>query len=202
MFIVLEGLDGSGKSTQANILSKNLTNMKISNICTCQPTKSPIGIMAREHTQGKGDNLQNETVGLLFAADSIQHLTNQIAPALLQGQFVVCDRYYYSNMAYQGVDDIALERVINYNQVSMEIGKPDITFFLDVLPETCMARIAANREEFSIFDTLPRLTKLRERYMASFNRLKATENIVIINGDTKSQDEISHEILGHIQALQ
>jgi len=194
MFIVLEGLDGSGKSTQARLLSQRLTAAHISNICTRQPTDSPIGKMARAFTQGEFDNLQNETIGLLFAADRFQHFTQEIAPALLQGQFVICDRYYYSNMAYQGVDDAALGRIVSYNQAVRAAKIPDITLFLDVKPKECIRRIATARDEMSIYDTLPRLVHLRERYLAAFDQLKVSDNIAIITTHGLSEAEVCDKI--------
>jgi len=201
MFIVLEGLEGSGKSTQARLLSEQLTAANIPNLNTRQPTASPIGAMAREFTQGKFGNLQNETVGLLFAADRFQHFTHEIAPALLLGQFVVCDRYYYSNMAYQGVDDAVLERIVDYNQAVRNAKIPDVTFFLDVTPDECIRRITATRDEISIYDTLSNLEQLRERYFATFRRLEKSDNIVIVTTDGLNEVEVCNKIWGELASI-
>jgi len=194
MFIVLEGLDGSGKSTQVKRLSEKLKSLNIPHLVTRQPTGSPIGQVAREFTKGGFGNLENETVALLFAADRFQHYKQEIAPALAKDEIVICDRYFYSNMAYQGVTDAAMARVIVYNQVVMAEKIPDIVFFLDTAPEECIRRISDSRDGVSIYETLPRLKAIRERYFAAFNRLKDTIHIVVIETDGLAAEDVCEKI--------
>ncbi|MCL2840942.1 MAG: dTMP kinase [Defluviitaleaceae bacterium] len=194
-FIVLEGLDGSGKSTQSRKLAKKLSDLKIPNFHTCQPSQGSVGKQARAVTRGKFF-LEDETLALLFAADRYQHYHEEIAPRLDRGDYVICDRYYYSNIAYQGKNPAAMERVIAYNQAVMTapIRRPDIIFFLDIPPSECMCRITSRRSKVSIYETLTRLEQMRERYFAAFERLKAIDNVVIIDAVGKSSNQVFAKI--------
>ena len=199
-FIVLEGLDGSGKSTHSAMLASRLRDLNIPYFHAHQPSSNPVGQQARSATKG-GFPLENEAIALLFAADRYQHYHEKIAPELDKGNYVVCDRYYYSNLAYQGVDSAAMERIIAYNQAVMTAPakRPDIVFFLDVPPEECMRRITSTRGDISIYETLPRLTQMRERFFAAFERLKETDNIIIIDASNDSHETVAAKIWEHLK---
>ncbi|MCL1842543.1 MAG: dTMP kinase [Defluviitaleaceae bacterium] len=200
LFIVFEGLDGSGKTTQIKRLATRLNEegkRDASCFVTHTPSKNPIGAMAREASKG-AISFMNETLALLFAADFYQHFNEEIMPALNNGKYVLCDRYYFSNMAYQGTDDAVLERIITYNKAVMAARKPDVVFFLDITPEECMRRINSTRTETGVFETLERQKLQRERFLAAFERLKDTENIVTINAANK--DAVSAEVWAYLQA--
>ena len=194
-FIVLEGLDGSGKSTQAARLAGKLRDLNIPYFHAHQPSSNPVGQQARSATKG-GFPLENEAIALLFAADRYQHYHEKIAPELDKGSYVICDRYYYSNLAFQGIDSATMERVITYNQAVMEAPakRPDIAFFLDVPPEECIRRIVSTRSDISIYETLPQLKQMRERYFTAFKRLEDTDNIVIIDAANNSHEAVAAQI--------
>ncbi|MCL2218152.1 MAG: dTMP kinase [Defluviitaleaceae bacterium] len=198
-FIVLEGLDGSGKSTQAKRLAGRLYDLNIPRFYARQPSTNAVGQLARMATKGDFP-LENEAIALLFAADRHQHYYEKIAPELERGNYVICDRYYYSNMAYQGTDAAAMERVIAYNQAVMTASakRPDIVFFLDVPPKECMRRLS-QRSDISIYETLPRLEQMRERYFAAFERLKKTDHIVIIDAADNSHESVAAQIWAHLK---
>ena len=192
-FIVIEGLDGSGKSTVTKLLTERFAADNLSCHLTVEPTKSPIGKLVRSILSGEIKDIENEAFALLFAADRYQHLKSEVLPAL-EHQHVICDRYYYSSMAYQGIDAESLERVVAYNQAVMPIRKPDIVFFLNVTPGECIRRITERGGEVSIYDSLPELKLRYERYMAAIERMKETDNIIIIGSDTDSAEEIVNKI--------
>jgi len=192
-FIVIEGLDGSGKTTQAARLKERFINENIPIFSTNQPSNSELGKMARAVTQGKF-KLENEALSLLFSAEHYQHLKEAIEPALTRGEYVLCDRFYYSNVAYQGIDSATIERIVGYIRAVLETRRPDITLFLDVEPETCINRISSNRDEISIYESLSQLKQQRERYFSIFNRLKEKDNVVIINANDISEVELTNKL--------
>ena len=101
IFIVIEGLDGSGKTTQASFLAKKLEKThKV--LLTAEPSIGKIGTFIREGCLYEDKRLPTEAEALLFAADRIEHMHSEIKPALDEGKLVICDRYIYSSLAYQG----------------------------------------------------------------------------------------------------
>jgi len=192
-FIVVEGLDGSGKTTQVARLKERFIQQNIPCFFTCQPSNGELGKMARAVTQGKF-KIENEALSLLFAAEHYQHFKEAIEPALENGKHVICDRYYYSNVAYQGVDKATIERIVSYIKAVRDARPPDIVVYLDVEPEECIKRISANRKEVSIYESLPLLKQQRERYFTIFDRLKATDNVVILDINNANEKTVSNKI--------
>lgn len=177
-FIVLEGLDGSGKTTQMKLLAELMEAQGIKAVTTFEPTDGPVGLLIRQALH-KEIALPQETIAMLFAADRYQHVTGQLLELLGEGCCVICDRYYFSNFVYQA-DETPVERLIMLNQPSMELLRPDVTLFLDVPPEECVRRINEGREMQELYDSLEKLTKVREDYLAVFRRLEEQENIKIV----------------------
>ena len=179
MFIVFEGLDGSGKSTQAKKLHDFFLARGENCLLTCEPTHGTLGSLARKVTKGEL-RMEGETLALLFAADRHGHYVNEIAPFLQSGGVVVCDRYYYSNLAYQGACVKSMERIFAYNQVVME-NPPDIVFFLKTEPLECLRRLLASRPDASIYENEWMLETLSRRYTQVFDIF--TRNVENISGD-------------------
>ena len=169
LFIVFEGIDGAGTTSQCEILVKMLRGRGEKVHLTREPTTGPIGVQIRHILSGRlvsrpGGNASSAvdpaTIALLFAADRIDHLQNEIHPFLEAGHHVICDRYVLSSLAYQSVDvDLKFVRAIN-----AKAATPDITFFLDVSPEVAMQRIQDSRTERDLFETLPFQRKVAQRY--------------------------------------
>jgi len=201
-FFVLEGLDGSGKTTQISRLREWFSAKGLPCFATRQPSEGHIGALARAATQG-AFSCENETFALLFAAEHCQHYHEKILPALQRGEYVICDRYYYSNLAYQGVDYAAVERITSYIQpvAGAQARKPDAVIFIDVPPDECMRRINASRSEISIFEAKDKLIKLRERYLTTFEQLRKTENIFIIETDASDENAVFDKIVNKISPL-
>lgn len=184
-FIVFEGLDGSGKTTQINRLSEHLKKNNIPHIVTKEPTDNPIGALARCVVRGEV-SLTKEALSLLFAADRAEHIATEISPALSAGKFVLCDRYIYSNMAYQNGVQVVTD--------SHHLKKPDLTIFIDTSPEECTRRIIANRQSMDIYDGIKISQQIRTKYLESFRRYKLGMPVEIINGD-QQEDEIFSKLL-------
>ena len=196
MFIVFEGLDGSGKSTQAKKLHEYLQSVGKKSLLTCEPTHGTLGSLARMVTKGEAA-MEDETLALVFAADRHEHYISEIAPFLQEGGYVVCDRYYHSNLAYQGVCEKSFERVLGYNRVAME-NPPDIVFFLMTEPKECLERLVASRPDASIYENEKSLEILSQRYMRVLDFVKRRENIRIVETSGKSESEVFWECLAWV----
>ncbi len=181
MFIVFEGLDGSGKGTQISMLAKRLESEGAKLALTAEPTQFATGGLVRDALGGLTSRTPAELAGL-FLADRIAHCSNSksgIAALLKDGHTVICDRYYYSSFAYQGMDT-DLKWVMDANLNCPDIIKPDVCIFLDVPPEECDRRIAAGRASREIFEQIETIRRIREKYMEIF-RLLPEHNIKIVS---------------------
>ena len=171
-FIVIEGLDGSGKTTQARLLVQKLWNSHKA-VYTTEPSRGKIGSFIREFCLFEEKRLDSATEALLFAADRIEHIQNEVVPALNKGLLVISDRYLYSSLAYQGSTGLSLEWIEAINKHAL---KPDLAVFIDVAPETVMQRL--NRKK-SVMETLETQRQVREVYL----KFVANDDMVRIDGD-------------------
>lgn len=193
-FIAFEGIDGSGKSTQVNLLKKRLQSEKIKYYSTCEPTDSPIGSLIHQIMTGRVLS-DNKVVAALFVADRLDHLlnpTNGIYAKIMDGISVISDRYYFSSYAYHSVD-MPMEWVIEANSQSAEILRPSVTVFIDVNPDHALKRLSEARFQPELFETRERLISVREKYFEAFEKLNNVENIVIIDGE-KDEHTLEREI--------
>ncbi len=132
-FVVLEGGDGSGKSTQAARLAAELRERGVAVCETFEPGATGAGAVIRELLLHRGETIAPTTEALLMAADRAQHVTEQIAPAVERGEWVVCDRYLPSSLVYQGmVRGIGVEAVEDLNRAATAGIEPDVVIVLDV----------------------------------------------------------------------
>lgn len=196
-FIALEGIDGSGKSTQIKLLSERLENAYI----TCEPTNGAIGKLIRDIMSGK-IFVDPYTCAHLFSADRIEHLMNEengMVKLLKSGKNVISDRYIFSSLAYQGVQ-IPMEYVYELNKKASEILMPDLTVFIDIPINSAIKRISENRESTDIYETKDRLIKVRENYLEAFKMFGNTTKILKVDGE-KSVSEISDIIFNEVISL-
>lgn len=184
-FIVFEGIDGSGKSTQAGLLFHYLKERKKKVHSTSEPTQYLIGGLIKswlaKDWQSTPDCLQ-----LLFAADRAYHLDKEIIPLLKKGVTVVCDRYSLSTLAY-GALELDLDWLITLNQ---NFIAPDVTFLLNTPPKICLERMQKERFFLNLFEEEKKLKKIWQNYQRLTKKYK---NIYTINGE-KSIEEVSKEI--------
>lgn len=200
-FIVFEGIDGSGKSTQIELLNQWLTKNGIPVYETREPSGSPMGVLIRQFLRGE-KKTDNKAIAALFVADRLDHLLNEadgLKAKIDSGMNVICDRYYFSSYAYHSVD-MDMQWVIDANSVCADILKPDCTIFIDITPETAMERINKGRTSTELFETKERLTLVRDKYFEAFDRLKDKEKVIIIDGN-QTPEAISEEIQTKISQL-
>lgn len=193
-FIVFEGLDGSGQSTQAGKLVDflNLPEQKLKfghtgAHLTKEPTSSLIGGLIRSQLTHDWKSSQ-ECLQLLFCADRAHHLEKEIILLLEKGVIVVCDRYFFSTIAFGSLDIKDRDWLLNLNKNFL---LPNFTFLLKVSSKICIERISKTRYGMTLFEQEEKLGKVWE----NFERLsKEFENIYVINGE-RPVDKISQEII-------
>ena len=189
-FIVIEGLDGSGKGTQIERLSRLLSERGISFALTSEPTQYSTGGLVRDALGGLTKRTPSELAGL-FLADRIAHCENPsdgIKSLLTRGINVICDRYYYSSFAYQGTD-LGLGWIIDANLGCPAILKPDLCVFLDVPTEIADQRIGAGRASREIYENAVTIERVRQKYFEIFRMLAPTHKVEIINA-ARTPDEV------------
>ena len=151
MFISIEGIEGCGKSTLVNSLSRYLEEKKILHIVTKEPGSSPIGKILREILLDKNKKIDPLTELIMMFSDSLKHHDKVIKPSLEKGKIVITDRYIDSTYAYQGAGRGISKTIIDNLVHKTEILLPDITFLLDLAPEIGLKR-ASSRNELDRFE--------------------------------------------------
>ena len=186
MFIVFEGLDGSGSTTQAKLLAERLEKTGRASLLTKEPTDgTPIGKMIREILQHKW-SASPESLQLLFCADRAEHLRNIIVPALTNKQMVICDRYVLSTLAYGGMY-VDIEWLHDLNKFFIQ---PDLTFLLQLEPSKCLERITGRGSDIELFETKEKMEKIWRNYHALSERYA---NIHPLDAD-RPVDQVAGEI--------
>ncbi|MCB9543909.1 MAG: dTMP kinase [Myxococcales bacterium] len=170
-FIVFEGLDGAGTTTQAKLLARHLRRQGRAVVSTHQPSPGPIGLRIRDALAHRllgtdGERLDPRAIAALFVADRADHLRGLIEPALAAGHDVVCDRYLYHSLAYQGAEcDPAWVAALN-----APFPAPDLVLYLQVPAEVAAARRAARQGTPELYEVDDRL----RRVAAAYDRLAET----------------------------
>ncbi|HNY01323.1 MAG TPA: dTMP kinase [Bacteroidales bacterium] len=194
IFIALEGIDGSGKSTQARLLAEWLAGQGRRVHLTEEPTRHPIGALLRQVLRHEME-ADHRTIAGLFVADRLDHLLNTtdgMLKRLHEGFDVITDRYYFSSYAYQGAH-VPMDWVIQANAMSASLLRPDLTIFIDIPPRVAMERIRKGRKATELFETLENLTLVRAKFLEAFERLKDEEKVCIIDGN-RAPEAVAEEI--------
>ena len=200
-FIVFEGIDGSGKSTQIKLLEERLKASGREVYTTAEPTASVSGGLLRDALSGVSKRSACE-LAALFLLDRINHNVTEaggIAKMLEAGYDVICDRYYYSSIAYQG-SETDFEWVKTLNISCPEIRRPDVCIFLDLDPDTSLARIEKGRAVTEIYEKKDKLAAVRASYKRVFESLGDSENVKIVNA-ARTPEEIAEEIFATVLTL-
>ena len=185
-FIVLEGLDGCGTTTQTALLEKKLEERGIKAYSTKEPTDGSIGRFIRSVLQKK-ESVDPFTLALLFSADRNEHVFGKdgIIEQTEAGKKVICDRYFFSSLAYQSL-------FIDYDTVAALnrfYPLPEYLFYIDLSPEECQKRMVARGEETELFERLELQKKIEANYKKSLSLLTGADmKIVVIDGRASKQD--------------
>jgi len=182
LFVIFEGIDGTGKSTQHHLLAEKLEQLGYAVVSTFEPTKGPFGQKIRELFVDRGA-VSNEEELELFIADRDQHVQEVLKPALADGCIVVCDRYYLSTVAYQGANGMDPDYIMKKNK---DFPVPDLAIILEIEPTQGIQRIQNQRNENpNTFEEESNLTKVAAIFTSMqhpyIRRINASDSIEIIH---------------------
>ncbi|MFW6282908.1 MAG: dTMP kinase [Minisyncoccales bacterium] len=192
MFIVFEGIDGAGTSTQAKKLAEKLNHEGIITELTNEPTEERIGKLAREVLQKKWQT-SPEALQLLFCADRADHIFKKINPALKNNKSIISERYFYSTIIYGSlhVDQKWLKELC---KIFIE---PDLIFYLDLPEKIAIERIKERGEKIELFEKEDFLKKVRNGFNEIFQNKK---NVYKLDG-RRSIDEVHKEIYEIVKSV-
>ena len=200
LFVVLEGIDGAGTTTQAERLSAALRAEERPVLTTREPSDGPLGTLVRQALGGRlvlpggRGALAPQTLALLFAADRTDHLAAQVRPALEAGTVVICDRYVLSSLAYQG----ALLPPRWVEAINAFAEPPDLTLFLEVDPQVASRRRAARGGDAELFEEDRLQQRIARRYLQVIRRRGRSDRVVRVPGD-RSVEEVTEIALSAIR---
>ena len=180
-FIVFEGLDGSGQSTQAALLRDFLVKKGYKVLLTKEYTKNSeagrkIRKIVNTISSPRGRNFHAE-LQELFAKDRKAHLKNKISPALKKGKIVISDRYFFTSFAYGKAEGVSLRQLIKMNDKFLF---PDLTFILKVAPEKCISRMKKRDKKRTFFEERKHFTKAWKIFEGFPKKFK---NVYMIDGE-------------------
>ncbi len=206
-FIVLEGPDGSGKTTQAQLLYKRLKASGWPCILTEEPGATREGCIIRNILLDPELAIGPKTELFLFLADRADHVQNVIEPALSEGKTVVCSRYFYSTLVYQGIARgvAPFSFLLDLNLYATGGIVPDLVFYIDIEPEKGLSKaknISSQRHNYPDGDRIESeglefQTNVRNGYLEIAGHFK--DYFIVITAEKKSRKEISEEIYSHIE---
>jgi dTMP kinase len=206
--IVLEGVDGSGTTTQARLLCERMRASHIPVHPTAEPSQGPVGSLLRQALTGRvvvrGATSAVRppawtTMALLFAADRMDHLDGEIEPNLAEGVSVVCDRYDHSSVAYQSVAGGGPQAIAWIRELNRHARRPDLTLVLDVSPQLAAERRRARRGQAELFDE----DDVQARLCAFYAGLPghfAGERVMLVDG-SGTTEAVAQRVWDHVRAV-
>ncbi len=205
--IVLEGIDGSGTSTQAGMLKQAFTLRGLPAHVTAEPSAGPVGCMIRQILAGRlvvrGSRgvlpPDWKTMSLLFAADRQDHLASEIEPNLMDGVSVICDRYLYSSVVYQSVSAGRADARDWITQINYFVRKPDLVLYLNVDPQEARRRRQERDFQVEIFDDPEFQEQLVKKYH-SLSSMFPDINIVTVDAG-RSVAEVAEACWHHVEKM-
>lgn len=210
IFIVIEGLDGAGTTTQSRRVAEVLRQKGQPVSLSQEPSDGPIGVLIRQmlsmrvtipDADGEHQPVGRETLALLFAADRLDHLDADVNPALARGDIAISDRYYHSSLAYQG--DVDGEDSVDYGWVQEINGRariPDLTVFLEAPVDLCLARLA-DRGRRDIYESRQKLERLQQRYEEVMALLDERGERILRLDAAQSKKALTDRIIVEVETL-
>ncbi|MFC2091438.1 dTMP kinase [Elusimicrobiota bacterium] len=198
-FITLEGPEGSGKTTQAQMLTEFLTAKGIDVVRTREPGGVSIAEKLREMLLDPDNIIFPKTELLLYASGRAQHTQELIMPALKEGKYVICERYVHASLAYQGYGrGLDMKLIKQLNRISTSGIKPNITFILDIDVEDGLKRVQEANGKFDRLESenIGFHKKVRTGYI---ELSREDPNIVVLDGGNY-QDKICHKMIQILKA--
>ena len=190
LFIVFEGIDGGGKSTQIQMLSDFFDSKGYEVERHMEPTHAVIGSLLCDYMNSKSRSFDPETEALLFAADRIEH-GKVIKESLVKGKVVISDRYKHSSLAYQGAAGVDVEWMQSLNKHALV---PDLVILLDIDPDKSLERVSDRAK--TVFEKNEYLKKVRAEYI----RYAETGELVVVDA-LQSIEDVHEDILAHVKKL-
>lgn len=202
-FIVLEGIDGAGTTTQLQLLGMALEARGLAVHKTREPSDGPVGKLIRQYLRhgltlesGEPRPVSWDTMALLFAADRVDHVASEIEPALARGSWVLSDRYDLSSLAYQSATAPSGDVVAWIRTLNARAMRPDLTLVLDVPPELAEGRRGARGGAEELYEKAELQRRLAQVY-AGAAELIPGDRIVNVSGEG-TREEVAARVLGAI----
>lgn len=207
-FIVFEGLDGSGKTTQARRLRDRINDYLIHNNSSivCELQEEPfhgdvIGGVIRSVLSGQ-TTMPEDSLAYLYVSNRLTHISTML-PKLASGNHIICDRYYFSNFAYNQTKNVSLEDLIALNKLCMQQLQPEVTFYLQVSPEVAERRRGITRRTVELNDSLEKQLQVYSSFESIMNKFSNRDfdlyhNICKINCDHLTEDMVADAIWDHL----
>ncbi len=194
-FIVIEGLDGAGTTTQCATLARWLRAQNVEVHTTCEPTDGAIGRLIRSTLRQEEGHVDKHALPWLFAADRADHIQTVVLPTLNTGTWVLSDRYVPSSLAYQSLS-MPIDWVAELNA---PFPRPILTLFLDVPVDECMRRIHSRDEVREIFERKDKLEQVAKNYESVLTFMKNRGDHVIRVDATGAKEDTAAAIASVIQ---
>ena len=168
LFVVFEGIDGSGTTTQRRILAHTMQMRGAKVLETAEPSTSSFGLLIRQYLRGEVPPASPHVMAALFAADRALHIETIIDPALRRGEVVICDRFVLSSLAFQVATGVPREYVLQLNH---RFYSPDLTVLLTVDPEEAVRRISERGPIPELFEKQDLLRRVQDNYLSEVGRM-------------------------------
>ncbi len=199
-FLVLEGLDGAGTTTQSRLLAGRLRRAGRRVHLTAEPSGGPVGALLRQVLSGRvggggGEGFDSSALALLFAADRLDHHAAEIAPRLAEGTDVVSDRYTLSSLAYQSLttgDAAWVERL------NARAPAPDLTLFLRVRPAVAGRRRFAESGSRELYEVPAFQRRVARAYERSLELLRRRGERVVVVGGEGAVEAVAEAVLAAV----